>query len=137
MKKPILVISLLLIFLISGCFYQFVEQGAKQNFALDSLIVSFNGEEREGLIANANNEPFKNKFIEDLNILSQDNDDIPEIALDHIFSGGLEILIRIDYTNENLTVDGKEIILREIKSKLENKWYIREVNYNLIVRGSE
>lgn len=138
MKKQNTIIMILLlvgILLVSGCIREYAER-PKEEYFIDELIITFNSETNNNLTASINSEneekniDFKNYFVNEITVLNKTYKGITSI--DSRFSKLSNLaFIKINY-DQTFSLEEKKALLKNIKTELETKWYIKKVDFSWI-----
>ncbi|MEK6934705.1 MAG: hypothetical protein AABW46_02395 [Nanoarchaeota archaeon] len=141
MRKISFVIGLLiLVVLIIGCVEQqdVVDENQFSNimevdgerFLLDTLIISFNGEKQNNLIADPKDENFREYLTSDIKLEIRAIDNMTDVEFSWLVRQDLSLL-KIRY-KEGITKLEKKESLDMIKDNLRFKWYTKSIEYDKI-----
>ena len=131
MKKIILLLIVVSLILLSGCAKQPIQKENEYDDKFNSLIILFNNQEKEGMIAQSSSSDFMEYFKNELTNLDEELGDIKNLRIKHTYSITNGVNILFDFIN-NFDSSYKYKVIEDLKSELESKWYIKQVSYDLI-----
>ena len=127
---------LLLVIFMNGCIVnqrgQAIEEGTLQHYEkmlgyrTDSLFVYVNEKEYQNITASLKDEDFRKYLEEDLNSIAITSEVIDSISIESTYPEEQFFYIKIGYVG-NLSYSEMDSTLKELKSDLENQWYVKEV----------
>lgn len=131
MKKILLLLIVVSLILLSGCAKQPIQKENEYDDKFNSLIILFNNQEKEGMIAQSSSSDFMEYFKNELTNLDEELGDIKNLRIKHTYSITNGVNILFDFIN-NFDSSYKYKVIEDLKSELESKWYIKQVSYDLI-----
>lgn len=136
-KISLIIIAIVIMIIL---IYTWVNE-SKYDYSFSRLMVMFNGETQNNIIAvtqfnrtegesGISNDIFKEYFSEELNNLSRNMNHDISIEIEYCLFKRDACAIKIEYGPILLT-DRKNELLLDIKSELESKWYVKNVELDL------